>query len=441
MSKTVQQIREDYYQDMLKLLRQHGKVNLTCMPSFGKSWIFRRYIKGFRKEKVLYITDRKMPVDRMKEFFQSINKKCDAKTYQWCATRTESILTNFLTQFDTILFDESHAIGAVKAKRMIPICKKFNIKYVGATATEVRTDARNIVVEYFDGLELKYDMNDGIASGHLREPIFDTLVYLGLRCEKIKEELKRREGSEPLIELLTNKEKSVALKSTFDDSIKRAVNVVGKGLYILYHPTIHAMMQAKKFIDETFKRCFPDIQIFDITSHKDHDSIEDFEKIHYGKQSTGFSIIHSVNMLSTGYHPPDIKCLIFNALTSSRVKWTQQLGRIFKFGEDHQGYVIDLVGRFQEQTYAKVNVTPHEASPEEPNLPTSPGFIPTYDIETETKLMGLSEILDWCGDWLKGKYVMTPKMAVRSVRDYGNNIGVAATASGLTVLQIQEMIN
>lgn len=436
-------LRDTAYNEMLRLLKEYGKCHLTCLTGFGKSVIARRFIQEHPHERVLYVTDRKDASDIMAEYAKQYNKGNDSKTYAYLS-RDEKFdeKLDYIAEFTILIFDESHLMGAHNCDKIVKLAKQHNIKLIGASASPLRSDGLDVSYALFDGHVIEYTMLRAIKDGFMKPPLTITTVYLAIRIKSLLEEAKNKPGGKWAISQLTGMERAIAGRDNFTGVIKRAVDVVGKGIWIVFHPNIKALNIMRPEIDNVFNNLYKDVKTFAVSSDEQHLTVREFIEKH-----KGFSIVHSVDMMTTGWHFTDIVGLIINSMTYSPVKSIQQLGRGIELGTGKRTAVIDIIGRFSSQKNRFIEdieeaISDSEEGSDGIEKETREIEEPCqYDVETQELEIHFEKILDAIEIWINGgDYRLTPEQAVYTIRKFNHTLKTAYKACGVPEEILKEMV-
>ena len=184
--------------DALVKLNNYGKCCILRPTGFGKTFILTELIKHYAKVLYLYPSAviRDTVVNRYydsiydedaqdyidedgnvidPETIETAQAMCEIKnttlmTYSKLARLTDAEFDNM--DFDLIIFDECHKIGAPKTR--IAVNRLFtdnpDSHFIGATATPTRMDNFDVVSVFFnDIMTYSYTLFDAIEDGHLQK--------------------------------------------------------------------------------------------------------------------------------------------------------------------------------------------------------------------------------------------------------------------------------
>lgn len=102
-----------------------------------------------------------------------------------------------MPQFDLVIMDECHRIGAEKTKKAVAgLFERFpDAGFVGATATPERSDAFDVISEFFKGICVyPHTLHDAIQAGIIQKPVY---TYMTHDIEKDVREYMTEQGMGP----------------------------------------------------------------------------------------------------------------------------------------------------------------------------------------------------------------------------------------------------
>ena len=253
-------------------------------------------------------------------------------------SRVGNTVNQLIKDFDLIIFDECHRMGATKAFPVIAEMFKHKDKhFIGATATPEQMDGVDIIQHFFDNIVTeKYTLHEAIMDGVIKRPIYTYCSY------NIKSDICVNINDDDEL-----KGKVIELSNLFNipSILKRVTDkyVTDKSYmrYIAFFSTIESLYKHEKEVKGWFKKAFPGykINIMPVTSESGNTGINDIQKLEIKKKT--IDIILAVDMLNMGYHIPELTGIILYRATQSNTIFIQQLGRALNDTESK--LVFDIV--------------------------------------------------------------------------------------------------
>lgn len=358
-------------------LDNNGKAFLIRPTGFGKTHLMMKICKNYMlnygkfNKKCLYIYPSNIIGNQIKKY--SENKEMipnkdllDCMTYIKLSNLINSLdeineISKFIMKYSLIIFDEAHYIGANNAKKALlkikPFMDKYNIHYIGATATPKRYDLYNIAEEIFDNSVIDgYYLHDAIGDGIIEKPYY---IYAAMTS---KMNNKSRQDTNKC----TDKGRQETNKHNFSLEISELTNgptIIKKYInkyvedkaymkFICFYPTIKAVYRGKEIIKRMFKEAFPDkqVKVTCIVSEladyidKNYEVTNEIEQIQNIKRVEGeIHLILAVNMLNMGYHIDDLTGIVMMRQTRSNTIYTQQIGRCMNVASNIKPLIFDFV--------------------------------------------------------------------------------------------------
>ena len=199
--------RKQTEEDILRKLKKFGKCAEVRPCDFGKTYgAVKLAIENYNN--ILYLYPEKnikqsaigqiceyYGYERFeggKEYDKAIKtdkiEKFTFMSYMTLIRRTEEQMSEF--NYDLIIVDEMHSIGAPMTNKSIEMLKKTNpnAHFLGMTATPDRTDAFDVIERHFDNiLVYPYTLHDAFNDHALQKPYYIYATYN--QAEQIKQEI------------------------------------------------------------------------------------------------------------------------------------------------------------------------------------------------------------------------------------------------------------
>lgn len=424
-------VRDKAYTEFVNLLKEFGKAHLSCLTGFGKTVMFKRFVREHFSFKILFITETVDQAKQMQDYMTQYNKKNKAITYQSLALkRNLSKNIDMVSKFNVILFDETQNMGANNCDIILDTIAGSGILIGGGTATELRTDGINVAAKFFDNKTVKYTMTEAREQGFILDPLVLSTVYLGIRVQDVRAMIDSRINNKWAVSQLNGMERAISERNTIDLSIKKAIETSGEGIWIVYHPNLKAIDRMKSVFDNAFVGA----QSFVVSSNKEHFNVAQFIERHQKH-----SVVHSVNMLNTGWHFEDIAGVVLNRMTDSPIMDIQQIGRVVELLGIKRKSIVDVVGRFsstrqrfREETASTGVYRGSEffGRSEE-----------SYTIDDKEQLVQFEKILDAIELWANPtRQLLTEEQVLYTIRKFGHKLGDASRASGIPEVVLAQML-
>lgn len=258
------------------------------------------------------------------------NKNVDAETYSYFRENYEHI---DYSKYGAVIIDEAHHCSTdnVLGKSVQWAIDHFpELKFIGLTAEEKRTDGMQVANILFDGnVAQGVNIIEGIETG-----IFHPFTYVGAYYDTTDIRKKYSGASKELdkeLDLVLNN--TPTLKDIFLKEMPK-----DKRKAIIFVSDIEAIDEALRIM----KDIYPNAE-YKIIHSKQNKKENEKNKEWFKNTDEGFLV--SINMISEGAHYPGVNTLIMFRRTESHLVFNQQLGRIITLSKfkDPNGIVFDLV--------------------------------------------------------------------------------------------------
>ena len=334
---------------MRNCLDTNNKALVVLGTNLGKSTTVLQYISSSNLNTIVLVPNIAIKTDwenRQKDYPNIIS----VMTYMEHSNKHNSIDYN---NYSLVVCDEVHHIGAdVWGSGVKELLENGNIKIIGITATNERTDGINIE-DYFKGCTCFGDsVEDAIEKGILHPISYITSIYdtTGIKTEIDKYKAKvdpNDETSKALIGRLDIDVNSLNIKNTLTNP-KYKMDGKRKGFVFIPDTT------SEKKIRPILEDAYPDAAFRSINSNMDKKDIEENKNwFNSEEDSDKDKYLISINMVSEGVHYKGINTLIMFRSTKSHLVYTQQLGRVLTLSkfENPNAIVFDLVNNIDYVDY------------------------------------------------------------------------------------------
>lgn len=378
-------LREDTKKDLDNKLQEYNKCALIRPTGWGKTWLLTSLIKDYKN--VLYIYPLEVIADTVKgrikdddildpETYEILEKfnSCNNVTLMTYTKLTNtfknsvSSLDEFV-KYDLVIFDEAHRMMAKGSKKAInylfSVCS--NSKFVGATATPVRTDSQDFVTEFFDGICVySYTLHDAFQDGLLQKPYY---CYCTTDMSKVENDLKEQAltAGEDFYNQYVKEVLKVQVVQAYNlldmnyvvkDVCEHCLPNTDYMKFICFFSNINHLKAKGSEVKGWFSKNYPNhkIKTLKITSRKeDRDNIKKLDNL--VPKNGVIDLVMCVDMLNMGYHVNNLSGIIMYRGTVSDIVYTQQLGRALSSGSENACVVIDIVDNIHRKAVWNITNT------------------------------------------------------------------------------------
>jgi superfamily II DNA or RNA helicase len=313
------------------------------------------------------------PLTVIKEDVQQdpgLQDRAHYSSYAWTSVNEIQALIEVIEreQYDLVIFDELQCLGAEKIWKDLPVLRDYlikkGIKFMGATATPLRTDQRDVVGTFFDNsLVFPYGLHEAIQDGILQKfhyiyGAYDSVMILDELEKKTSIATHYRVNPEEYSNLQLSVINMCNMEETLRTGFMEAYEEVPSYMKMLvFMPNLSSFVRegdeeqenmalaTTANVEAWFRDAFPWMTISSmyVTSHpSDNGNLEKMREMSF--QENQVDLIFSVDMLNLGYHVSDITGLIMLRGVSSPTLYPQQIGRAFSAGSSREPIIFDLVG-------------------------------------------------------------------------------------------------
>lgn len=324
--------REQTVFDILELLKTEDRVGCVRYTGYGKSYfVMRRLIEELNEKVMILVPNKHLAVQY--ESWYKHNNNVLIYTYQVLKFIKEDRL-KLIKDTKYIICDECHHLLAPKWNKYLhKILDNLDCKIIGLTATPVRGDSKNIITEWFNGVQVKpLNLIDGIALKFISK-----LKYV-VAYAKIEDKLDRKlnDVDRYKINNLLNVP-AILQKYIPEEYLKRNLKIP------IFVPNIKYIEEAKQSCYNWLHEAYPDknINVYSISSANSLNKIIS-EKNNFieNENCNDIDILISIDMLKEGLHLPKLNVEIMLRKTRSPLVYFQQVGRVIN---DREPIIFDLI--------------------------------------------------------------------------------------------------
>lgn len=331
--KTIQDVRDDTFDDLCDKLLKYGMCMVVRPTGFGKTYMTARLMSMFNKVLFLY------PTNIIADVVRDVYGDKDNVTYMSYQGFIRMDVS-FMEEYDLIVCDECHRLGADRTNSVLKsyLATHRNCKLVGLTATPQRTDSFSVLSDLFNGIQVfSYTTHDAIKDGFILKPYYCFMSY-GYKKDveaSLKAGLKGIdvEVDELIKKKLYSEYSEEAYKIFGKDKIIR--DICDKYLqdrsymkFMWFFPTKKTLLQGYEEVVNDFKSAYPNHEVnptIIISSYEYRKNTELLSDL--VRKENKIDIIFSVDMLNMGYHVSDVTGVGLCRATDSSIIFNQQIGR------------------------------------------------------------------------------------------------------------------
>lgn len=346
-------------------LKTHKKLGIVQATGTGKGKLASCFVEHVLKRKpnakILILAPLNSILQNYREAFGLSIDIATYETYQKLPYLDNDFLLSLGLDYDLIIVDEFHRLGATKwfkcIKRIFEGVNnpKSHCYVIGFTATPIRylDNARDMGVELFEGNIIQgVNLEDAICEGILPGFVYNACYF---DTEDSLGEVEKKLASNDY--------------NIVDDTIRNDLMVKVRELKMLYHNKLkieNILKETTKDLGATQKWiifCRDKESLAEIRKvcgtwfiskpkmyivHSDK-TLEDNSRIlkEFRNANSGVNVMLCIDMLNEGVHIKDISGVILLRKTDSPIIFLQQLGRALEAGKTTQPLIYDLVGNYK----------------------------------------------------------------------------------------------
>lgn len=365
-----ERLQDETFSEVTQLLSKHNRCALVRPTGWGKTHLFSRLIKEYKRVLYIYPTDSvlKMVTETLAKDNIIVGTKKQGgddrvvpMTFSLLSRAKDDLIEKLKSYpFDLVVIDELHRGGAKKSadtlETLIPHWIKRGTHVIGGTATPLRSDGYDVIKEFFNDITCtKYTLQDAINDGLLPLPVYSFSVFnKEVLLDPIKTALRgvSKEAQRTYLKSLKSLEYTISNKLNASEVIKNAVDLVYDNpsylKFIVFLPNKAMVESEKDNVVSYFEEAFPHLtDINTLVIHSDREFKSNVNKLENLTPTNGrIDLILAVNMLNEGYHVDSLSGVVMLRQTKSFIVNSQQIGRAFNVMSDKRPIIIDLVDNF-----------------------------------------------------------------------------------------------
>ena len=227
-------------------------------------------------------------------------------------------LDSLLPDFDYIIIDEFHRVGASQWEKKVNhlLSENPNAKVVGFSATPVRMDGRDMRELFYNDVASEMQLSDSIVNGLLPLPVY----WVGMiEFDEEPEEVDEKKKQNYTRIAKRHLEAGTGLREAFQEALTS--EHAERGKFIIFCRTIQNIRTLRRMSEDWFG--WAD-EVHSYEMHiQDRDGFSDF--VH--DEDDCLRLLFVVDMLTEGVHMDDLDGVIMLRPTESERIFFQQLGR------------------------------------------------------------------------------------------------------------------
>ena len=332
-------------------------------------------------------------------------------TYQKFCKLNEKELKEL--KYDYVICDECHRLGATLTAQAMHAHMRLHpeTKYLGATATPVRSDGFDILATFFNNKKTDdYGLIDALNDGILKRPYYCKCTPNVIPAKELKqnvqettEALKKSgmilDGNYASCDMLKRYKAEFAKQliewsdmHNMDHIIKETCDAYALDtnymMFIVFFANHDHMHEKIDDVVNWYHKAYPEHKItvtfvssLDKNEHDNADIVNSFPK-----EDKTIRIIACVDMLNLGYHINNLTGIMMYRVTKSNIIYTQQLGRVLSITTDNSAIIFDVVNNINtEAVYMQKPPTTRKVYKKVPEGMLTKLFV-DFDDEKDVKL-------------------------------------------------------
>lgn len=359
---TIEQLREDTYNEVIKMLNEKGKCALIRPTGFGKTGILTRLCSHYSKVLFLYPAD--IVEEALRRFYYGDNDYykyseipgVTIESFRSIQGKSKDEIKYMMSGIELIIVDECHRLGGTETyKAFKEIIELFpNVPRIGATATPERMDLVDVVGDFFDNCTVStITMHDMIGIYKIfKKPYYCYCSYGEADTNEVINEYRKNYDKLSTEEINTAEE---ILKSRLIEisNLQNMPNIVKDCCeyafdkeyikFIVFFSGFKHMADKGDTVEEWFREAFPNYTLDKlIISSENEDYANNVYKLNkLRKQINHIDLVYCIDKINMGFHVGDLTGIVMYRGTASGIVYQQQLGRVIN--SVYSGIVIDIV--------------------------------------------------------------------------------------------------
>lgn len=360
--KTIEQLRNETYDEVIDKLNTEGKCALIRPTGFGKTGILEKLCREYGEVLFLY------PVNIVEEALRRFRygdsdyykysqiPGVTTMTFKRLQGKSEDEIKEAMKNVKLIIADECHRLGGkITYKYFKKLIELFpDVPRIGATATPERMDLVDVVGDLFCNCTISnITMHDMISKYKLfKKPYYCYCTYGEADTNEVVNEYRKN------YDKLTTEEIDIAediLKSRLIEisNLQNMPNIVRDCCeyafdkqylkFIVYFSDFKHMADKGDTVEEWFREAFPNYTLSKlIISSEKMEYAQNLYKLNRLKRKENhIDLIYCIDMINMGFHVGDLTGIVMYRGTASGIIYQQQLGRVIN--PVYSGIVIDVV--------------------------------------------------------------------------------------------------
>lgn len=361
--KTIEQLRDETYNEVVDMLNKKGKCIMIRPTGFGKTGILTRLCLHYSKVLFLYPAD--IVEEALRRFYYGDSDYYKYKeipgvtveTFLGLIRKSDEQLTDMLSGVDLIIADECHRLGGEETykafTRMIELFP--NIPRIGATATPERPDLVDVTGDLFDNCTISsITMHDMISKYKIfKKPYYCYCSYGEADTNEVINEY-RKNYDKLITEEETNEAEEILKARLIEISnLQNMPNIVRDCCeyafdkeylkFIVFFSGFKHMADKGSTVESWFREAFPEYTMSKliVSSEKEEYAKNVYKLNRMKKKVNHIDLIFCVDKINMGFHVNDLTGIVMYRGTASGIIYQQQLGRVIN--SEYSGIVIDVV--------------------------------------------------------------------------------------------------
>lgn len=363
----IKAIRKDTLDQTKALLDQHCKCCVIRPTGFGKTYMLAEIARTYQN--VLFFYPKEVICDGVKAQLGADISKVTFASYAKLARKNKKLFDS-ASQYDLIICDEAHALGATKTKVALEAFlrkTRSDVHLLGATATPNRSDLDDFLAFFGYVTPDVFTLHDAIKIGMLPKPWYCYYTYDSTDIDEMSERIRLAiekiddpQAQIMMTKLLAPRQIEIAKLHNMPNIIKDVCDTYAPTTaymkFIVFFSTKANITDLGADVVEWFREAYPTHEIHTLeisTRNKTTQTNHEFlPTLTYRKNR--IDLIFAVDMMTLGYHVDDLTGICMYRGTQSNVCFTQQLGRAFSSNAKHAPIIFDWVDNLHRKSVFEI---------------------------------------------------------------------------------------